>query len=104
MPIDEALQMRPHMAHLDTTAAKPSQEVVKQEDPAEELVALQVSRSYYTSPDLLALSIIFETSMLTSAGKVDEGVAYGLSRNRTRPLSWNRTDAFVWHGVQLVCK
>ena len=43
MPIDEALQMRPHMAHLDTTAAKPSQEVVKQEDPAEELVALQVS-------------------------------------------------------------
>jgi len=57
MPIDEASQMRPHMSHLDATAAKPSQEVVKQEDPVEELVALQV----FTPPPPRPLTRVVHT-------------------------------------------
>lgn len=42
MPIDEAQQMRPHMAHLDEPAVKAVPESVKQETASEELALLTV--------------------------------------------------------------
>ena len=42
MPVDEAQQMRPHMAHLDEPAVKPAALAVKAEAPSDELSLLTV--------------------------------------------------------------
>ena len=42
MPVDEALQMRPDLGHLDTPAAKPAAAEAKPEAPDQGPVPLQV--------------------------------------------------------------